>query len=151
MNNQEFKPLYLAYACKDLLMNCYTKSDIKNIGDYSSSFPTHEAVDSQRTKIKPRVDAVFSKFKECVNEHQMRKVLKTQPIDVKFFVFERFVVTLTFMNHNDIEAINIESSKPVGLAFVEAIETLWQQVIDSIEKQGYSISELSSRMIQTYG
>jgi len=151
MQDAGFKPLYLSYACKDLLKSCYTKSDIKKIDEYAASFPTHEAVDAARTRLKPQIDTVFNQWKQCVNEHQMRKILKSQPIDVKFFIFERFAVIIAFLDHNNVKALKVESIKPVGLAFAEAIESIWQRAADSMKKHGTSLSEFSLRTIETYG
>jgi len=151
VHSQDFKPLYLAYACKDLLKSCYTKSDVKSIGRYASSFPTHRALDAERTRMKPKIDAVFNQLKKCVNEDQMRSILKSQPTDIKFFIFERFAVTIAFMDRYNIEGVEVESSKPVGLAFTETIERFWQIVHNSMDEFGNSLSQLSFDMIQSQG
>ncbi|MCR4442936.1 MAG: hypothetical protein QHH10_11945 [Peptococcaceae bacterium] len=150
MFEKDFKPLYLSYACKDLLKSSYTKSDIKSIDMFASSFPTHEAVDEERKRLSPDIDKVFSELRKCVNEHQMRRVLKSQPINIKFFMFERLAVISTFLDKSNVEGIKVDTSMPVGLAFVEAIEKMWQQIVDSMDNHNSSISQFSERFLSMY-
>ncbi|WP_027364000.1 hypothetical protein [Desulfotruncus alcoholivorax] len=143
-----FKTFYLSHACKDLLRSCYTKADIKGIDNYASCFPTHEAVDLKRLELKHGINNVINQLKSCINEHQMRKVIKSQPIDIKFFLFERLAVISTVLDKNKIDAVKIESTKPIGLAFAEAIDNTWQIFVDPLERKGLSVSEFSLSMIR---
>ncbi|MCT4507556.1 MAG: hypothetical protein N4A48_02140 [Tepidibacter sp.] len=138
-------------VCLELLMNSFSKSDQKAIQNYASQFPTHEDVDNTRGELDSEIQLVFKKFENAEHIHQLRTILKKQPTHIKFFIFEKIAITLDFLQSKEIECIFVNEETTYGQSFSEALKTHWRILVDTSEKQAFSLSDFSLSIVQNFG
>lgn len=105
----------LATEIAFLMVQLFSKSDVKEISPYGADLYQHDLLDNRRDTLEPKVDRAIESLSAAKSIPKMKTVFKGLPLPVKYFVFERFLVSCHAFQYLGEDCLEVPAETPLLL------------------------------------
>lgn len=139
------------YLCMYLVSEAFTKSDQKSVGQYFENFISSEAVDYARNEKAQQLDLIFETFKTCEKEYQLKSIIKKIDIPLKYFMFEKLIVTITFLTDTNLDVFAVEETETLGESLSQFLQSNWESIVETALAHNDSPTSFVKSCLDKYG